>query len=254
MDPTVLRDCAWDFVAGDLDEAEAAAFTTLMLKDPAIQAEVARLRTRRASLGAPAAVLPAPDLSLAITRAAAWQRTPTRGGRRWLAAALAAGLVLGVLGMHTVTRLVPPAPSATVAWVEDGSPVMEPLNQSVRPDALLRVANSRPTRVDHALAAPAVGTPWMGVWFRPVDLDLPGVSERRGHLVVRVLGGTPADQAGIRPGDIMLYAAGCPLHTTLCLTEALRGYQPGEQVEVIYWQAATATTVSRKVPLGVRWD
>jgi hypothetical protein len=23
MDPTVLRDCAWDFVAGDLDEAEA---------------------------------------------------------------------------------------------------------------------------------------------------------------------------------------------------------------------------------------
>ncbi len=254
MDPTLLRDSAWDFVAGDLDPADAEAFTALMANDPALQTEVARLRARRAGLDSSTAVPPAPDLSLAITRAAAWQRAPARGGRRWQVAALAAGLVLGVLGMHIVTRLVPPAASATVAWVEDGSPVMAPLDQSVRPDALLRVANGRPTRVDHALADPAVGTPWLGVWFRPVDLDLPGINERRGHLVVRVLGGTPADQAGIRPGDVMLYAAGCPLHTSLCLSEALRSHQPGEQVEVIYWQAATNTTLSRKVPLGVRWD
>lgn len=54
-----------------------------------------------------------------------------------------------------------------------------------------------------------------------------------GALVLQVPAGGPAEKAGIQPGDIIITFAGKQIKTTLDLTAALRGQEPGATVDVV---------------------
>jgi serine protease DegQ len=62
--------------------------------------------------------------------------------------------------------------------------------------------------------------------------DQLGLPDTRGALVLSVVDGGPADDAGIRPGDVIVSLAGEPVETPEDLLAALRGHAPDENVAV----------------------
>jgi S1-C subfamily serine protease len=63
----------------------------------------------------------------------------------------------------------------------------------------------------------------LGAGFRPA-----------GAAVVDVVGGGPAADAGLRPGDVITGLAGQPVTDVVSLAEALAAQQPDDTVEVVY--------------------
>ncbi|MER5491774.1 trypsin-like peptidase domain-containing protein [Streptomyces sp. NPDC002490] len=69
-----------------------------------------------------------------------------------------------------------------------------------------------------------------------------------GVAVVSVTGGGGADDAGIRPGDVLTRVADEPVPTITALAEVLAGEKPGDRVPVTYLRGGAETTVD--VTLG----
>jgi putative serine protease PepD len=68
-----------------------------------------------------------------------------------------------------------------------------------------------------------------------------------GVLLRSVAGGGPADQAGIKAGDVILEVDGAPITATGDLTALVRAYAPGDMVSVIYKRAGVRHTVQVKL-------
>jgi len=75
-----------------------------------------------------------------------------------------------------------------------------------------------------------------------------GLAVQSGVLVVSVGAGSPASAAGIRPGDVIVGAAGTTISTQTELRSILDKYKPGDQVQVD-WMDAQATTHSAELTL-----
>jgi S1-C subfamily serine protease len=71
-----------------------------------------------------------------------------------------------------------------------------------------------------------------------------GLTPRSGALVVSVVTGTPASQAGIRPDDVIVRFAGHLITTDASLTVAVRAARPGERVDVELYRGPTLMLVS----------
>ncbi|EMY32416.1 PDZ/DHR/GLGF domain-containing protein [Arthrobacter crystallopoietes BAB-32] len=65
----------------------------------------------------------------------------------------------------------------------------------------------------------------------PIAAQL-GLPDTRGALVLSVVDGGPADDAGIRPGDVIVSIGDDAVETPEDLLAALRGHEPGESVPV----------------------
>jgi Do/DeqQ family serine protease len=95
--------------------------------------------------------------------------------------------------------------------------------------------------------------PWMGISLEAVSpsamrqLGLPDLS---GVLVADVLPGGPADQAGLRPNDVIRRFDNRPVRTTQDLLAEIMGRQPGDRVEVGVWRNGKEATVT--VTIGTR--
>ena len=79
---------------------------------------------------------------------------------------------------------------------------------------------------------------FLGVATYPVDADVRerfGLQARQGALVVDVTAGSPADAAGLRPGDVITSLADRRVSSPEDLTAAVRAHRPGERVE-LRWQ------------------
>jgi serine protease Do len=79
-----------------------------------------------------------------------------------------------------------------------------------------------------------------------------GVTQQRasGGVVVRdVLRGTPAEQAGLLRGDVIMSLDGIPLNNATALTSVLDQHYPGEVVDLV-WQNATGQQRTTKVTLA----
>ncbi len=63
----------------------------------------------------------------------------------------------------------------------------------------------------------------LGVTVRPVTLRSPRQAPRPAILILELTAGGPAERASLLPGDILLEAAGKPLHTPDDLSSALTG-------------------------------
>jgi S1-C subfamily serine protease len=77
-----------------------------------------------------------------------------------------------------------------------------------------------------------------------------GVSVEEGVAVLAVEDGSPAEQAGIRTGDILVSLDGEPLASAEQLLAALRAFNPGDTVSAELMRDGEATEV--EITLGER--
>lgn len=232
-----VRDLAGSYVAGDLDPAEDTAFRQALAEDPGLQTEVAfwkglsgkwddgvgettlgrgfadaiLARSQREQNGARIIRLPLWAVALGSAAAAALvvALVLPRGGQP--------GEMYGEDGFAVAVTATTGSwdavlPRALVTHVVSGSDGLTNLPQHVRPYA--------------------------GIWTRPVDITV-GARAGGGHLILRVAGGSPADRAGLRPGDIIRSIDQCPVFTPACIAHQLETRQPGDTLHLDIWRPRT---------------
>jgi serine protease Do len=77
---------------------------------------------------------------------------------------------------------------------------------------------------------------WLGVMIQPVSPELAkafGLPDERGALVSQVTPGSPADEAGLKRGDVIVEYAGSGIERMRDLPRAVSATQPGERVELV---------------------
>jgi len=103
------------------------------------------------------------------------------------------------------------------------------------------------------VAKPAPPKP-QGVAFLGVEPGEPGADERaklnlkegQGVKVITVQRGSPADKAGIQPGDVILSVAGKDTNAAN-IRDLLRGHAPGDQVDLVVLRGAEKVKKSAKL-------
>nr|MBC7245456.1 PDZ domain-containing protein [Chloroflexota bacterium] len=95
----------------------------------------------------------------------------------------------------------------------------------------------------------------------PIEPELPQVSPpeafpwkltANGALVTKVVDGSPADQAGIHVGDVIIAVDGKRVEGENTLGQIIRSYRPGDGIEITLWRGGRERSV--KVKLGTHPD
>ena len=248
---------AASYAAGEGSRTETLAFDARLDQDPSLRREVDFWRTLGPAL-TPAETPPAPDLSATILRRAILERRDPRPLRtpRWVwPSAVAATVLVSLGGWHLGRTSQDITPSveiidAPIAYTEDGSGILPPPAEVILA-SYLPLSGATAIETDRPRPLPDASRPWIGLWTRPAKLLVHGETQRDAHLVLRVVGGSPAWQAGIRPGDMLLSFNGCSLHTPICLAHALDDCKPGDTVPVVYWSGEQGATITAKVSVEV---
>jgi membrane-associated protease RseP (regulator of RpoE activity) len=93
--------------------------------------------------------------------------------------------------------------------------------------------------------------PYLGVEFEPVTLELAqaeSLSVEQGAIIRTVVAGSPADDAGIKVGDIVEQVDGQPVDMSASLRERIAGYAPGDELTLTLLHDGQTQAV--KVTLG----
>ncbi len=91
---------------------------------------------------------------------------------------------------------------------------------------------------------------WLGVAIQPVTDEIAeslGLDAAEGALVASVEEDGPAEEAGLRPGDVILDFGGTPIATLRDLTTAVADTQPGSEADLQVWRSGEAETVEVEV-------
>jgi membrane-associated protease RseP (regulator of RpoE activity) len=129
--------------------------------------------------------------------------------------------------------------------VDSLSPGLLALRDSVLAEARARLDSLRTvyrSQLRAALVSAETFESGNGTWrlagaeFRPLGPELAEYfrGADRGLLVLRVLPGTPAGSIGLRPGDVVVRAAGEPVRSASDLRSALVRIDPSDSVEVVW--------------------
>jgi len=101
---------------------------------------------------------------------------------------------------------------------------------------------------DQLITQGRVRWPWLGALLAdlaPETAAQVGLPVREGVVIRGVVTGGPSDQAGIRPGDILLFLNGRKVTSVSDLTRTLRqGLRPGQQVEVELFRSRATRKVT----------
>ncbi len=84
-------------------------------------------------------------------------------------------------------------------------------------------------------ALPFLSRPYLGVTFQVITPELQeqgNLDEERGALILEVVRHSPADEAGLKGGDIIHAVDGAEVNEDHPLAELIGGYVPGEQIEL----------------------
>ncbi len=87
--------------------------------------------------------------------------------------------------------------------------------------------------------------PWLGVVLYTVDEGVAtrfGLAVNQGTLVIEVAPNSPAAQAGLEPGDVIVGFEDEEITNTDDLIQAIRATQIGQEVEITYWRDDTKST------------
>jgi serine protease Do len=87
--------------------------------------------------------------------------------------------------------------------------------------------------------------PWLGVVLYTVDqyaVFRYGLAVDKGALVTEMAAGSPADEAGIEPGDVITEFAGEEITTADELIQAIHSSQIGQEVEIVFWRGNAKNT------------
>lgn len=93
---------------------------------------------------------------------------------------------------------------------------------------------------------------WLGVTIQPVTPDLAeglGLDETRGALVTEVVPDSPASQAQLQSGDVILRFAGEPVEDARELQRIVAQTQIGEPIDIVVWRDGGEQTLSTEVAL-----
>ena len=74
-----------------------------------------------------------------------------------------------------------------------------------------------------------------------------GYSGNSGIAVQQVFSGSPADQAGIQPGDVILQADGKPFDSVKALHDYIGGKKPGDTIRLNVWSQGMKKFVAIKL-------
>ncbi len=91
---------------------------------------------------------------------------------------------------------------------------------------------------------------WLGVEIVEVDRDLAqafGLKRPRGALIQRVREGTPAQEAGLREGDIIVEFGGHEIDSSGDLPHVVGATPPGKKVDVVIYREKRKRTLSVEV-------
>lgn len=107
------------------------------------------------------------------------------------------------------------------------------------------ISGSHQTGKPQAVAASNGTEPWLGVELASAPV--------RGALVAKVVPGSPAARAGIRPGDLITQHDTQPIEAGATLVAAISGLQPGDTVDIQLQRGASEYTVHAQLagrPVG----
>ena len=98
--------------------------------------------------------------------------------------------------------------------------------------------------------------PWLGVVLYTVDeyaVLRYNLAVDKGALITQMAAGSPADEAGIEPGDVITEFAGKEITSADDLIEAIHSSEIGQRVEITFWRGDAqnttyATLVERPPP------
>ena len=88
---------------------------------------------------------------------------------------------------------------------------------------------------------------WLGVSVQGLDENLAegfGLDEARGALVASVVNGSPADEAGLEPGDVILGFEGEPVNSPKALARRVASADPAGAVELEVWRQGNTRSVN----------
>lgn len=94
---------------------------------------------------------------------------------------------------------------------------------------------------------------WLGVYAQTIDDDLMeafGLDNNRGALIKQVIPGSPADQAGLEQGDIIIKIGNKKLIDSKDLSETVLGFNPGEEVDIIIIRDGKKETIAATLGSG----
>lgn len=154
----------------------------------------------------------------------------------------AAGRVVGVIGFDLARN------EGGDLYVRSGHPLI------YQTDLFAKYLVNPPS----GTAAPAQEEAWLGVFTQPLTaqfVEYWKLPMDGGLIVSTVVPGSPAAEAGLRPGDIITRFAGKPIRArqdrdVLGFTKLVRDTGPGKSVEIEFLRDKTPSTLS--VTLGVR--
>lgn len=104
--------------------------------------------------------------------------------------------------------------------------------------------------VQQVLTTGRVTRAFLGIEYRDIDEQLArqfGLPVQQGVIVAAVGRGTPADRAGIRPGDIITQIGNTEVTQGGDLRRALRARQPGDRVEIELRRRDGSETVTARL-------
>ncbi|MGH2707499.1 MAG: S1C family serine protease [Actinomycetota bacterium] len=90
--------------------------------------------------------------------------------------------------------------------------------------------------VDELIRTGKVVRPFLGVSMSKVTpqvVSIERLSVKEGALVRQVQQASPADQAGIRPGDVIVEADGKPMADPQAVQDAIGAHKPGERIDIV---------------------
>ncbi|HEX2525665.1 MAG TPA: Do family serine endopeptidase, partial [Geminicoccus sp.] len=111
-------------------------------------------------------------------------------------------------------------------------------------------ANLAKSVVDELIRDGSVERGWIGVGIQEMDDDLRtsfGLTGKDGALVSQVMADGPAEEAGLREGDVILRFGDHEISRLTQLTRAVADTDPGQSSELTIWRDGKEQTLSLKV-------
>lgn len=97
---------------------------------------------------------------------------------------------------------------------------------------------------------------FLGVVLRRVDEEIQkkfGTRDKEGAFITQVEPNSPADEAGLQPGDIIQKYNGIKVKNVNHLIDLVRGTRPGEKVEIIIWRNGKQHKVKATIAERAAW-
>lgn len=168
----------------------------------------------------------------------------TRDSPAWKAGFRVDDRILGVNGFaignmdHMVEQLSKTRPGQSVNFL---------INRDGRNRELLAVLMNAEVadQIQNKPANLANAPAWLGITSSDLSMsfrDQFGIAAFRGAAVTQVVNGSPAYQAGIRPGDAIVEAGGRPIETAAELQRWVEQSRPGDQAQLVYYRGAGRQT------------